>query len=537
MAYTNFTNCTKQQYTDIIYSENDSNRIRIWFNNVELLDADEYCESLSGTNRTLPNDGSKRFSLENFVAKEYTLILRDLPATTVIADQVRISIGTLVNENNNTYEDVPIGIFNIQDTPTNDNGRVTIKLRDNRVKFDFYYNAQPLIEQNNGTATLGQILTDICTQANVTNNVGAFEGSNIEVAIYDNTIYASTYVSWILGQAGLIPTINRLGQLDKIDLTNLVTQKIPLDIVEKYELGTPFEIERVVYESGVIKYESSNDESLSTLYLDAANPYIIGQEQVDYIYNKLNGFQLDSIKTGYILGNPTIDSYDLIQVYGYYQEDESGNSIFVPDENTIVFTTLANNTYTYKGNHRNTFDTQIGKEQRTENVSIDSQNSLKKWAKTSINNLEGEINLTAGDINDLEGRVNQAEFNINSQGAKLNIVSTNIDVETGNVLALKTTSYELSEDGFKIDDGKGYRSVSNTTGTYYYDNDTMLGKYTKDGSVQKDMALFGRYYYGIDEDVNVATFSKEESMFVGQLYRNTDLNPPEEGFGHFYNGN
>ena len=195
MAYTNFTNCTKQQYTDIIYSENDSNRIRIWFNNVELLDADEYCESLSGTNRTLPNDGSKRFSLENFVAKEYTLILRDLPATTVIADQVRISIGTLVNENNNTYEDVPIGIFNIQDTPTNDNGRVTIKLRDNRVKFDFYYNAQPLIEQNNGTATLGQILTDICTQANVTNNVGAFEGSNIEVAIYDNTIYASTYVS------------------------------------------------------------------------------------------------------------------------------------------------------------------------------------------------------------------------------------------------------------------------------------------------------------------------------------------------------
>lgn len=582
MAYTNFTNCTKQEYDDIIYSENDNNRIRIWFNNVELLDADEYCESLSGTNRILPDDGSKRFSLENFVSKEYNLILRDLPAGTVIADQVKISIGTLIDEDNSIYEDVPIGIFNIQDTPINDNGRVTIKLRDNRVKFDFYYNAQPLIDsqyilttdetyqksenyysyinniytllvegtdyevgdeiigniyQKKGTATLGQILTDICTQANVINNVGAFEGSNLEVAIYDNTIYASTYVSWILGQAGLIPTINRLGQLDKIDLTNLVTQKIPLDIVEKYELGTPFEIERVVYESGIIKYESSNDESLSTLYLDAANPYIIGQEQVDYIYNKLNGFQLDSIKTGYILGNPAIDSYDLIQVYGYYEEDESGNAVFVADENTIVFTTLANNTYTYKGNHRNTFDTQIGKEQRTENVSVDSQNSLKKWAKTNINNLEGEITLTAGGINDLEGRVDKAELNIYKQGAKLDIVSTNIDAETGNVLALKTTSYELSEEGFKIDDGSGYRSVSNTTGNYYYDNDTMLGKYTKDGSVQKDMALFGRYYYGIDGDVNVATFSKEKAMFVGQLYRNTDLNPPEEGFGHFYNGN
>mgnify|MGYP007070247424 CR=1 FL=1 len=207
MAYTNFTNCTEQEYKEIIYSQGDKSRIRIWFNNVELLDADEYCENFSGTNRILPNDGSKRFSLDNFVAKEYNLILRDLPNVNIIQDQVRISIGTLVDdsdEENLIYEDVPIGIFNIQDTPTTDNNKTTIKLRDNRIKFDFNYNAQPLIEQNGGSATKGQILNDICNQAGVINNVGSFYGDSDEVSIYDNTIKATTYVYYLLEQAGLI---------------------------------------------------------------------------------------------------------------------------------------------------------------------------------------------------------------------------------------------------------------------------------------------------------------------------------------------
>lgn len=536
MAYTNFTNCTQEQYESIIYSENDINRIRIWFNNVELQDADEYCEIFKGINRILPNDGSKRFTIENFVAKEYDLILRDLPTSTIIADQVRISIGTLVDETNNIYEDVPIGIFNIQDIPVRDNGRITIKLRDNRVKFDFYYNAQPLIEQNDGKATLGQILNDICTQAGVTNNIGNFEGQNIQVSLYDNSILATTYVSYILGQAGLIPTINRLGQLDKIDLSALTTHKISLDIVEKYELGTPFEIERVVYESGIIKYESSNNEALSTLYLDAANPYIIGQEQVNYIYTKLAGFQLDSVKTGNILGNPAIDSYDLIQVYGYYEEDENGNQVFVADENTIVFTTLANNTYTYKGNHRNIFDTQIGLEQRTENVSKSSQQTYKKIAKTEIDAANATINLITGEL--------QMDEDGNSQvieGIRTTQTQNSLDIEA-------ITSYQ-EIDGVRtltgVKTGKGftfnnsgliiqstdntYKAVHNEIGDYYYDGDTPLGETTNEGSKFKNMDLYGEFRYGKD-DID------DPALFVSMKYTANINGVDEVGFGHFWNG-
>ena len=394
MAYTNFTNCTQSEYTDIIYSQDDKNRIRIWFNNVELSDAGQYCESLSGTNRVLPNDGGKRFTIGNFISKEYTLILRDLPVATVIADQVRISIGTLVDSDNDTWEDVPIGIFNIQDTPQTDKNKVTIKLRDNRIKFDFGYNAQPLIEQQGGAATLGQILSDICTQAGVINDVSSFAGDSISVAIYDNSIKATNYVSYIAEQAGAIPIITREGHLNFIYLNNLSTWRIPLSIVEKYEIGTPFTIERVVYESGIIKYETSNDDTKETLYLDAANMYINSLAQVISVFNVVENFELDSATTGKVLGNPAIDPYDLIEIY----DDDDTNE-------PTIFKTLANNTYTFNGVHRQTFDTQIGKEERTENVTISGEGAFKKTVKTEIDNIEATVSTIVSQSGDIRGIV------------------------------------------------------------------------------------------------------------------------------------
>lgn len=587
MAYTNFINCTEQEYNNIIYSQDDKNIIKIWFNNIELSDADEYCESFTGTNRILPNDGTKRFSLSNFIAKEYELTLRDLPQEVIIADQVKISIGTLVDEENEVYEYVPIGIFNIQDTPTTDNNKTKIKLRDNRVKFDFKYNAQPLIERSGGSATLGQILNDICQQANVVNNVGTFDGENIEVAIYDSTINATNYVAYILEQGGYIPTIDRTGNLIKIDLRNLATHKIPLDIVENYEIGTLYNIERVVYESGIVKYETSSDTSLNTLYLDGNNMYITTQAQVNNVYNKLNLFEIDSAKIGKVLGNPAIDPYDIIEIYGYYEEDEDGNEVFVPDENTIVLRTLANNTYTYNGINRNTFDTEIGLEERKENVTLSGDASFKAWAKTEIDNINVEVRLTAGKVSEvettvygeyiltedtvfqenktyyiksgdiyieytdyeegdpipantiyeleesssLEQRMQQAEETLTEQGLTLEVKTSKIDDE-GNTTSFKTTNYTLDERGFEINDGSGYKSLSTTTGQYYYDNEEMVGKYTKDIAVHKDLALYGKYYYGIDENVNVENFSKDDAMFMGQLYEDGNN---ETGFGHFWN--
>lgn len=382
MAYTNFQHCTANEYKNIIYNQETNNKIKILFNNVELEDADEYCESFEVVSRVIPN-GSKIFMLENLVSQEATLILHNID-TSIIQDQVSISIGTLVSEN--TYEYVPIGIYNLQEIPTTDNGKTTIKLRDNSVKLDFNYNAKPLIDEHGGTATKLQILQDICSQANITCNVSSFIGSSDLIGIYDNTITGRQYVAYLAGSAGAIPIITRSGALDFKYLNNLSIIQIPIEIVEQYSNAENFKISRVVYEDATRKYESGN-ETYDTLFLDSANPYISSQEQVASIYNIVNNFEINSFTTGRILGNPAIDSYDLIQITDY---------------DGTIFKTFANNTLRYNGKMINTFASEISFERKKENVSLKSGATFKKWAKTEIDNANAQITIQAGQIEEIE---------------------------------------------------------------------------------------------------------------------------------------
>lgn len=381
-------------YYDIIYSQDDRNDLKIWFNNVELENAAIKCEKIERVSRILPDDGSKRFSLDNFISTSLEVILHNVDVEN-IKDQVKISIGTLIDTTNNVYQYIPLGVFNIQDTPENDKGKVTLKLRDNRVKFDFYYNAFPLIEEHGGSVTKMQILNDICEKADVENTITSFNGDSDLISIFDNTISGSTYIAYLMEQAGLMPIIDRQGRLAKIDLNDLYTWKIPLSLLETgFEIGDSYKVDRVVYESGIIKYETSDDETLDTLYLDSANPYITNQSQINHIYNKLKDFEIDSVITKRALGNPAIDPYDLIQVYN----DLDGT-------NDIVFTTLANTNYTYNGKHIDTFDTQIGKEERTENVTLKGEESFKKYAKTEINNINAEISLISSETKIISDKI------------------------------------------------------------------------------------------------------------------------------------
>jgi hypothetical protein len=420
MAYINFKNCTKEEYENVIYSQDCRHKLRIWFNNVELEDADIYCEKLTVSSRIIPN-GSKIFMLENFISKEVTLILHEVDLS-VIKDQVKISIGTLVNED---YEYVPVGIFNIQDKPTTDNGKTTIKLRDNSVKFDFNYNGKDLIDNNSGSATKLQILQDICNQAGVVCNITEFLGSEDLIGIYDNTITGRTYVSYLAGQAGAIPTINRDGELIFIYINNLVVHEIPLHFVEKYSNGDLFKISRVVYESGIIKYEKGTTDN-DTLFLDSSNPYVSSDKQVQSILEIVNGFEINSFSTGKIIGNPAIDSYDLISI------TDEGNT----------YKTLATNDLTYNGVIIQTFNTEIGLEARKENVSLNSDDTWKKNAKTEIDNIKAEVRITTEQVGKVEDKVGNTytkeQTNELIQNAESGL--TNIFTQSGGNNLLRNTA-------------------------------------------------------------------------------------------------
>ena len=401
MAYINVNNLNNT--LDILYNQDASNnryKLKIYVGDVKLENVDSYCERLTIKSRIIPN-GSKQFMLNTLVSKEAELILHDID-TNNISGQLNISIGILTNEeailDEERYEYIPMGIFNIDGEPTSDKGRTIFTLRDNSVLLDYPYNAQPLIEQNGGKATKLQIFEDICTQFNIETDITEFLNSNDEIGIYDNTINARIYIAYLSEQAGCMATFDRDGKLIFVNMLDLYKWTLPFEYMEKYENSNKYTISKVVYEDGIRSFVNGNDEN-DKMFLDSSNPYISNQEQVNEIANKILGFSINSLKTGKIKGNPLIDSYDLIEF---------------TNNDGIAFTTLGNNEFVYNGVLRQTFDTEIGLDERKQNVSAKGEATFRKYAKTSIDNINNNIEMIVGEQNAQSEQIAQVIQNVNS---------------------------------------------------------------------------------------------------------------------------
>lgn len=493
-------------YKSVIYSGDARHKLKLLFNGVELEDADVFCESLKVTSRIIPN-GSTRFSLDNFIAKEAEIILHDID-TTIIQSPVNISIGTLVD---GTYEYVPIGLFVVHDLPTTDKNKTTIKLRDYAVKFDFGYNAKPLIDENGGSVTKLQILQDICNKAGVETTVTDFLGSGDAVGIYDNSITARTYISYLAEQAGAIPTIDRSGKLIFVYLKDLETVEIPLEIVEKYEDGEKYEISRVVYEDAIRKFEAG-EETKDTLFLNTANPYIEFQSQIESILELNKDIPINSFKTGKIIGNPAIDAYDIIKI--------------VDDDKE--FKTLATNDLTYNGVMINTFDTQIGKEAKKENVTLTPEATFKKWAKTEIDNVEAEVRINTGNIQTVKDEMGNmyTKGQVNELVANAETGVTNTFSEAGGNNVFRNTGLWFESNDTdnpyefwlgnvkkgKNDNAVGYNSMLLQNGTLEQEQEVPNGDYS-----------ISFYYQKLNQLCNASVVINDveyplESMEVKQFY-------------------
>lgn len=240
-------------------------------------------------------------------------------------------------------------------------------------------------------------------------------------------------------------------------------------------------------------------------------------DYIDAILTQLYGLQFytnDFASTG-------ITYYELCDKYNVSINGNTYDCLMLNDEINIT-----------QGLEEN-IHTEIPGEAKTEYNTASKDDRTLLRTELIVNKQEGRITGIISSQDNLAQRLNSAEATLTEQGARLNIATSHIDPVTGDVLELKRTNYELGANGLIIDDEQGYKSIKNTTGDYYYENDTMTGKYTKDGAVFKDLGLFGRYYYGIDENLDVENFTKDDAMFVAQLYEDGN---GEEAFGHFYNG-
>lgn len=155
-------------------------------------------------------------------------------------------------------------------------------------------------------------------------------------------------------------------------------------------------------------------------------------------------------------------------------------------------------------------------------------------AKKNEGTIEEVTQKIIGD-NGLEARVGRVETTQTATERTINVISENITYqydEQGNPISSDinsvktTTGFTFNADGLTIADSQtNFIALHDNTGTYYKEGNEVIGQYTKDGSKQKDLQLFGVYYYGMS-DIN------DTPMFVAQLYTDENGN---EAFGHFYN--
>lgn len=468
--------CTLEQYEEQIYSGDSLHRLYIKHGNTIIGTEEEdyaspYSSSLTLKRRILKN-GSKSFSLNNFISQEIELVLHNYQITN-LSDEIEIKIGTYI-KSVEKWVYVPLGIYLIQDSPTTDKDKTTYKLRDKSIKFDFNYNAEPIIESsehvddnNNKYVTKLEIVEDICYKAGVTyNGSKTFIGYNDPIGIYDNTVTGRVYIADIAEQASCIATIDRTGNLTFIDMSGLTERTVSDDIIEKFEIGDNYKISKVIYESGTIYFEKGTSDN-DTLFINSANPYIANQEQLDRIYDNIVGFETNSLTTGKVLGNPTIDPWDLI--------------VFTYENKT--YKTLAQYTLKFNGVLISTYETKIEYEAKQTNTTKNNEATYRKYVKQEIDNVNGTLKTTVARVETVEIETDQNTTTINNNYQEIKEkfngytpVSKTIEIENS-VTQLQTDTYTKTEINTKLTDGS-VTKVQTTSGTF--DEDGM--HYAKTGA-------------------------------------------------------
>lgn len=285
---------TSQEWKQKIY-ENVQSILNIYIND-ELIDANyildfKVGQTLFDEELTLGSVSSKYI--------EFKIYRNQVPED---ISQVKVNYGILIN---GEYEMIPIGIFNVDEWTDNDDNTLTLKCIDNMSKFEFNYDGSKLTYP----ATLKQVLEDICNKAGVELGSTSFLNSNTQVSVYDNTVTAREYLSYISECAGGFACIGRDGKL-YIRTIYQDEQEIPLELFGEYKWGYKCTISQVTYENGVESFKYGNDTG-NKLWINQENMYIVEEAEVENIFNLLNGLEAYSFE-GKTIIDPALDVGDKI---------------------------------------------------------------------------------------------------------------------------------------------------------------------------------------------------------------------------------
>ena len=280
-------------------------------------------------------------------------------------------------------EIVPIGYFNIDEISKDDDYTVSLTLIDDMSLFEFNYDGSSL----NYPVTLLTVLQDICSKAGVELGSTSFLNSNKQVAVYDSTVTARTYLGYIAEQAGGFAIIGRDGKL-YIRTIGEDTADLALRYFSEYSWGEGFKVSRIAYEDGVQDFKKGNEIN-NTIWISSDNMYIVDQEQIDNIYNEYQDFEVYSF-SGTSIVDPAWDMGDIITI----------------DNRKIVF----QGELEYKGKFKASISSDIQAKSKEETTATKISETTKiRRVQSRIDEVEGKITTLVEETNENSSKLTQVE--------------------------------------------------------------------------------------------------------------------------------
>lgn len=241
--------------------------------------------------------------------------------------------------------------------------------------------------------------------------------SDKQVAVYDNTVSARTYLSYISEQAGGFACIGRDGKLYIRTIGESITE-LPLKYFQNFKWGEKFKFTRVRYEDGIQLFEKG-DTTGNTIYINQDNMYIVDQEQIDNIYNQLNGLEVYGFEGNSII-DPALDIGDLLLI----------------DNKYVIYQGSSQ----YAGKFKASINSKIQCKEKEETMSRKpSQKTINRRVQSQINQADGKITQLVQEQTEQSSKISQHEQDIDS--------ITNTISATNNELEQKTSELKQTIEG------------------------------------------------------------------------------------------
>lgn len=270
------------------------------------------------------------------------------------------------------------------------------------IKFEFNYDGSELITK--GEATLLQVAQDICNKAGVELGSTSFLNSDKKVSVYDNTVTAREYISYIAESAGCFACIDRKAKLCFREFGQDETE-IPLEMFGEYKWGEEFKISKVSYEDGVRSFKFG-DDTRNNLWINQENMYIVDEDQVQKIYNKIKNLTVNTFE-GKVIIDPAIDIGDKIVINGknvIYQGEMSLEGRFIAQISSKI---------------------QIKQKEET-TVKKESQKVVNRRVQSRIDQADGKIEQLVEETTENSKKITKHEQDINGITQSVSEVKTEV---------------------------------------------------------------------------------------------------------------